>query len=58
MTSVSVATTTTASLGDLLTAVSEPTRLRILSCPGSGPLFVSDLVAILELPQPSISRRT
>jgi ArsR family transcriptional regulator len=41
---------------DLLTTVSEPTRLRILNCLAAAPLFVSDLVEILELPQPTVSR--
>lgn len=41
---------------ELLLAVSEPTRLRILNCLAAAPLFVSDLQAILELPQPTVSR--
>jgi ArsR family transcriptional regulator len=40
----------------LLLTVSEPTRLRILNCLAAAPLFVSDLQAVLELPQPTISR--
>jgi ArsR family transcriptional regulator len=39
-----------------LAAISEPTRLRILNCVVAAPLFVSDLVAILALPQPTVSR--
>jgi ArsR family transcriptional regulator len=41
---------------DFLVSVVEPTRLRILNCVAAAPLFVSDLVAILELPQPTVSR--
>ena len=40
----------------LLVTVAEPTRLRILNCLAAAPLFVSDLVAILGLPQPTVSR--
>lgn len=36
--------------------VAEPTRLRILNCLAAGPLFVSDLIAVLDLPQPTVSR--
>lgn len=41
---------------DTLLAVSEPTRLRILNALAAAPLFVSDLQAILKLPQPTVSR--
>lgn len=41
---------------DLLQTVAEPTRLRILNCLAAAPLFVSDLQAVLELPQPTVSR--
>jgi DNA-binding transcriptional ArsR family regulator len=41
---------------DLLFTVAEPTRLRILNCLAASPLFVSDLQAVLELPQPTVSR--
>ena len=41
---------------NLLLTVSEPTRLRILNCLAAAPLFVSDLQAVLELPQPTVSR--
>lgn len=41
---------------ELLIAVSEPTRLRILNCLATAPLFVSDLQVILDLPQPTVSR--
>jgi ArsR family transcriptional regulator len=41
---------------DLLLAVAESTRLRILNCLAAAPLFVSDLQELLELPQPTVSR--
>jgi len=41
---------------DLLVALAEPTRLRILNCLTAAPLFVSDLQAILAVPQPTVSR--
>lgn len=41
---------------DVLQAVAEPTRLRILNCLAAAPLFVSDLQALLGLPQPTVSR--
>src|SRR5919112_6645368 len=44
------------SAAELLLAVAEPTRLRILNCLAAAPLFVSDLQAVLELPQPTVSR--
>jgi DNA-binding transcriptional ArsR family regulator len=47
---------TSPSAADLLLTVAEPTRLRILNCLAAAPLFVSDLQAVLELPQPTISR--
>ncbi len=40
----------------LLLTVAESTRLRILNCLNATPLFVSDLQAILNLPQPTVSR--
>ncbi len=40
----------------LLLTVAEPTRLRILNCLAAAPLFVSDLQAVLGLPQPTVSR--
>jgi len=40
----------------VLLTVSEPTRLRILNCLAAAPLFVSDLQAVLKLPQPTVSR--
>jgi ArsR family transcriptional regulator, arsenate/arsenite/antimonite-responsive transcriptional repressor len=44
------------SAADLLLTVAEPTRLRILNCLSAAPLFVSDLQAVLDLPQPTVSR--
>lgn len=41
---------------DLLVAIAEPTRLRILNCLAAAPLFVSDLQAVLAIPQPTVSR--
>jgi len=45
-----------ASAATLLMTIAEPTRLRIVNCLAAAPLFVSDLQAILELPQPTVSR--
>lgn len=47
---------TAASATSLLLIVAEPTRLRILNCLAAAPLFVSDLQAVLDLPQPTVSR--
>ena len=47
---------TTRSAANFLVTLAEPTRLRILNCVAAAPLFVSDLVAILRLPQPTVSR--
>jgi ArsR family transcriptional regulator, arsenate/arsenite/antimonite-responsive transcriptional repressor len=41
---------------DYLATLAEPTRLRVLSCLAAAPLYVSELVAILGLPQPTVSR--
>jgi ArsR family transcriptional regulator len=41
---------------DYLTTLAEPTRLRVLSCLAVVPLFVSDLQAVLNLPQSTVSR--
>src|SRR5216117_1103899 len=49
-------TATATSATDLLLTVAEPTRLRILNCLAAAPLFVSDLQAVLDLPQPTVSR--
>ncbi len=46
----------TTSAADLLLTIAEPTRLRIVNCLAAAPLFVSDLQAILDLPQPTVSR--
>jgi ArsR family transcriptional regulator, arsenate/arsenite/antimonite-responsive transcriptional repressor len=46
----------TSSAADLLVTVAEPTRLRIVNCLAAAPLFVSDLQAVLDLPQPTVSR--
>ncbi len=48
--------TTPPSTTELLVALAEPTRLRILNCLAAAPLFVSDLQAILAVPQPTVSR--
>lgn len=39
-----------------IAAIAEPTRLRIVNCVATAPLFVSDLVGILDLRQPTVSR--
>jgi ArsR family transcriptional regulator len=41
---------------DYLATLADPTRLRILSCLSAAPMYVSDLVAVLCLPQPTVSR--
>ncbi len=41
---------------ELLLTLAEPTRLRILNCLAAAGLFVSDLQAVLDLPQPTVSR--
>jgi ArsR family transcriptional regulator len=41
---------------ELLQAIAEPTRLRILNCLAAAPLFVADLQEVLRLPQPTVSR--
>jgi ArsR family transcriptional regulator len=46
----------TSTATELLLTVAEPTRLRILNCLAAAPLFVSDLQAVLDLPQPTVSR--
>lgn len=48
--------TSSGAVPDLLQTVAEPTRLRILNCLAAAPLFVSDLQAVLDLPQPTVSR--
>ncbi len=44
------------SVSDKFAAFSDPTRLRILHLLRDGELCVGDLVTILDLPQPTISR--
>lgn len=41
---------------ELIQMISEPTRLRIVNALAAAPLFVSDLQAVLELPQSTVSR--
>lgn len=48
--------TTALTQAELLLTIAEPTRLRILNCLAAAPLFVSDLQAVLDLPQPTVSR--
>lgn len=43
-------------ISSMFRAFSDPTRLRILRLLQSGECCVGDLVSILELPQPSVSR--
>jgi len=43
-------------LDELLKAAGEPTRLRILNLLRKGSICVCDLQAVLEIPQPTISR--
>ena len=47
---------TTFASADVLLTVADPTRLRILNCLAAAPLFVSDLEAILRLPQLTVAR--
>ena len=47
---------TVADLDALFKAFADPTRLRILSLLAAGELCVCDIVEILELPQPTVSR--
>jgi ArsR family transcriptional regulator len=44
------------SASNMLLTIAEPTRLRIVNCLAAAPLFVSDLQAVLGLPQPTVSR--
>ena len=43
-------------VGDKFAAFSDPTRLRILHLLREGELCVGDLVTILDMPQPTVSR--
>ncbi|HUP61807.1 MAG TPA: metalloregulator ArsR/SmtB family transcription factor [Thermoanaerobaculia bacterium] len=47
---------TSRSVSDKFAAFSDPTRLRILHLLRAGELCVGDLVTILDMPQPAISR--
>ena len=47
---------TVSDLDALFKAFADPTRLRILSLLAAGKLCVCDIVEILDLPQPTISR--
>ncbi len=40
----------------LLLTIAEPTRIRLVNCLAAAPLCVSDLQAVLDLPQPTVSR--
>ena len=51
-----VATATVADLDAFFKAFADPTRLRILNVLAAGELCVCDLVDLLNLPQPSVSR--
>ena len=51
-----VATPTVADVDALLKAFADPTRLRILNVLAAGELCVCDVVEILALPQPTVSR--
>lgn len=45
-----------ARLDEVLSAAGEPTRVRLLNLLRRGSICVCDLVAVLELPQPTVSR--
>jgi len=47
---------TVADIDALFKAFADPTRLRILSLLAAGELCVCDIVEILDLPQPAVSR--
>ena len=47
---------TVADLDALFSAFADPTRLRVLSLLAAGELCVCDIVEILDLPQPTVSR--
>lgn len=53
---VPTANPTVADLDALFKAFADPTRLRILSVLAAGELCVCDIVEILDLPQPTVSR--
>lgn len=54
--SASSPTPTVDALDALLRGFADPTRIRILSVLGAGELCVCDIVELLELPQPTVSR--
>ena len=54
--SLPVSTTTVEDLDGVFKGFADPTRIRILSLLAAGELCVSDIVEILELPQPAVSR--
>lgn len=54
--SLPLATSTVADLDALFKAFADPTRLRILNALAAGELCVCDLVELLGLPQPTVSR--
>ena len=54
--SLPVSTTTVDDLDEVFKGFADPTRIRILSLLAAGELCVSDIVEILELPQPAVSR--
>ena len=56
MTLIHVSAVSASSTTAFLAAIAEPTRLRVLNCLAAAPLFVSDLVTILGVPQPTVSR--
>jgi DNA-binding transcriptional ArsR family regulator len=41
-------------VADLLVTLAEPTRLRIINCLSTAPMFVADLAAILDVPERAI----
>lgn len=51
-----VAAPTVADLDALFKAFADPTRLRVLNLLAAGELCVCDIVEILDLPQPTVSR--
>ena len=55
-TSIRAPTPTVGDLETLFKAFADPTRLRILSLLAAGELCVCDIVEILDVPQPTVSR--
>lgn len=56
MTPTTLQAPTVADLDDVFKGFADPTRIRILNALAAGELCVCDLVDILELPQPTVSR--